>query len=409
MGNTYSNSKLGTFQNCPRRFKFNYIEKIDVGDKTDANRLMGDLIHKELQRAYQLGADDVLYPLEDMLSRYRAAWEKPENSGIEVGSEYHTVEDYIGMGVKMLTEYYEKFQPFNESKLVGAEMWVRFTLPGTPFGFTGIVDRLSKRSDGVVEIVDYKTGKNFPRGPRDNAFFEQMALYQIGVKEEYPQFKKIEVVQYFLKFGEEIRYSIPEDELDEYIEAVRQKVLAIKQAEKLDNFPTQESALCSWCDYEKLCPARRHRYMLEAEEGQKTEEVATAELASEMAGRFIDLDARHKELGYEKDALRDELIRVAGQLGLEKIMGEKADLSIKGGLKREFPSKSKDNDSFVRLSQLAREWQLDECFALDVRALMKEYFEKGRLPEDKLTRLEEFVIEKISHTVRVVKPRKKEK
>ncbi len=408
MGDTYSNSRLGQFSNCPRRYKFSYIDKIDVGDKTDANRMMGDLIHKELHRAYQLGADDVLYPLKDMLRGYKEAWEKPGVENIEVGSEYHTVEDYIGMGEKMLTEYYEKFQPFNDTKLIGAEMRIRFTLEGTPFKFTGFIDRLSKRSDGVVEIIDYKTGKHLPKGPRDSAFFDQMALYQLGVLQEYPQFERIEVVQYFLKFGEEIRYTIREDELDEYIEIVRQKVLAIKQAEKLDNFPTVEK-FCAWCDFEKLCPARRHRYMLEVEEGNKTEEIATAELASELAGRFIDLDARYKELGNEKDALRDDLIRVAGELGLEKIMSEKADVSIKGGIKREFPSKSRDRDSFVRLSQLAREWQLDECFALDVRALMKEYFEKGRLPDDKLKLLEEFVAEKISHTVRVVKPKKKEK
>ncbi len=393
MLSTYSYSALNTFRTCPRKFKFQYVEKLDVPKRVTADTYLGNAVHRTLARLYQLGSDGIVWPLEDTILFYRDEWEKLDRKTITLIDEYHTVDDYIRLGEEMLARYYERYQPFDEGTLLGTELRLRLSLPDTPFKFTAIIDRLWKRDDGVVEIRDYKTGRRLAK-PHEEAFLYQMGLYQLAVQENYPQFEKIELAQHFLRMDEVVSYRMRLDELEELTEDIRVTVVEAIEAERLDEFPPKESPLCHYCAYSSLCPAKRHQLTLEEAKRQSVDSGRTPEEeAYELATRFIEVDRNKKQLEAEHKVLKSELIETARVMDVTKIVGENGDIRVTFDPKEEFVTKTKAPGEFAELSHLARQLDLDEYFVLDGKALMKDVYRKRRLDEEELVKLKEFVVE----------------
>ncbi|RME28096.1 MAG: PD-(D/E)XK nuclease family protein, partial [Candidatus Zixiibacteriota bacterium] len=367
-------------------------EKPEVPRRVSADTYMGNAVHNVLAELYRVGSQGVALPLERAEAMYKAWWDKPESRAIEVANENLTVDDYINDGLKMLREFHARFSPFNQGKLFGVEYNIRFRLPGTPFEFTARIDKLWRRDDGVVEICDYKTGRQLPAGAKDSRYRHQMALYQLAVQDRFPDFDDIEVSQYFLRQGEAIRYRFPAEELDELREMFRQEVIASLNATRLNAFPTQEGGYCHYCNYQQLCPAKRHRLLLDKETGADDRERTTAETARELAERFLDVTHRLRVLQSEQKALREDIVQAAKDLETDKLVADSGEIVTRITTQEKFVTKTSDPQQYAELSALARSLGLDECFELNGNILMKEIYQKQRLPEDQLEKLRPFII-----------------
>ena len=383
-------SSLGTYRNCPRKFKFEKIDKVAIPKRLLAYNHLGNVVHRQLTTAYQWAADGKQYDLAAMLSGFEAEWDTPIREKVVPGSDHLTVDDYIDAGRRMLTRYYERYQPFDQGILLGAERNLSFELTGCPGTFTARIDRLWKREDGVVEVCDYKTGRSLARGVTDPSFRLQMGMYQLAVQYIYPQYQEIELAQYFLRHDEVIRCRMRPDELDELAEQFRSEVHEIACSNRLDDFPTRESGLCRFCDYAHLCPAKRHRLALEAEE--KHEEWTTVEQAAELADQYIRLDVEKRKLTAEQEALKRELIQAAKVLKTSKLYGTDGYVTISIRHTEELPTKKTDEHRLAELSSLVRSWgdEMETCFKLDGAALMKTY-RKGRLSEEQVGELRKYL------------------
>ena len=398
MLSSYSHSALGTYRNCPRQFKFRYVEKVKVPRKVNVDAYLGNVVHRALRRLYTLGADGILCPLDDIIEYYRKEWEKVDRGALTVVSDYYGVDDYVRIGREMLTTHYRRYQPFDQGTLLGAEIRLPFVLSGTTFRFTTIIDRLTKRPDGTVELCDYKTGRQMLR-PQDPAFYFQMGLYQLAVAAAYPQLEKIELVQCYLRKDEEVRYQMTPEELDGLQEAVRLAVLETIEAERMDDFPPVESGLCNYCDYFDLCPAKRHKRLLSDLERSGGDKLTAAERASHKAERYLELDQKEKEFKAEKNVLKDELVDLARELDATKLTALSGEINIRLKQEQKFVTKTDDAGAFADLSFAARQMGADDYFVLDARNFMKEVYLRGRLTEDQKKQLERFVVEKESARV----------
>jgi len=287
----------------------------------------------------------------------------------------------------MLTRHYEKYHPFDQGQLLGTELRLRFELPGTSIKFLAIIDKLWRRDDDVVEITDYKTGKNLP-SPGDPRFVSQMGLYQMAVMASYPQFDNIELAQLFLRQDELVSCKLREDQLDELTERLRIQVVDVENAIRLDNFPTNESHMCNYCDYQSLCPAKRHEHVLA---GDKEETKSQAEGLRDLADSFLESNEELKTLKAEVDALKSELKEAASTHGFDRIAGTKGDVTIKLSTLEKFITKSKNAAAFADLNHVVRELGLEDYLTVDASALMKQIYAKRRLPDDQMEKLSEFV------------------
>jgi RecB family exonuclease len=405
MVNRFSYSSLDSYLQCPRKFRFRYIEKPKLPDIVPAQTYLGTAVHRVLHDLHTHGNDGVLIPLEDALKIYHAEWEKVDPKLFAVTSAHYSVDDYIRIGREMLTTYYNRYQPFSEGTLLGAEMMLQFTLPGTKAKFQARVDRLWKRDDGVIEICDFKTGSRMSR-PRDKSFYYQMGGYELAVRDSFPQYEQIELAQYFLRQDEVVRLTLSSDDLDQIATEFRQAIGEISHAFRLDDFPTRESGLCNWCEYIELCPAKRHKQLLEESEDAEESGLSVAQRGEELAAELLTAYLVQKEKIGEYEQLKAkaaEFVRLHPEF--EKLSSKFGDVSVKISTNEKFVTQSDDRESFVKLSALADRLGLHSYFKLNTLALMKEIFKKNALSEEQLAQLEEFVVRQESVRV-TARPKK---
>ena len=46
----YSHSRLSTFENCPLKFKYTYIDKIETGIEESIEAFLGSRVHEALEK-----------------------------------------------------------------------------------------------------------------------------------------------------------------------------------------------------------------------------------------------------------------------------------------------------------------------------------------------------------------------
>ena len=395
----YSHSSLETFRQCPRLYWFRKIEKPPVPKQLYAHNHLGNAVHEQLKIAYQWALENKLYPLDEMLRGFESAWDGGILEKVVVASENQAIDDEIESGRRMLRIYHKQYQPFDQDQLKLAEQMLSFELPNCPAGFHAKPDRVSQRKDGVVEICDYKTGKQMVAGATDRKFRLQMGLYQLGVQAAFPQFEQIEVAQYFLRHDEVVRCRLRPDELDELAEQFRSELHQIANAERLDDWPEKESGLCRFCDYAHICPKKRHQAALEAEDD--TGEPTSAEQAAELADKYLLWNGQKKTAEAKLRELRDGLVTAAKDLGASKLYGSDGHVLVSIKNAEKLPTKKEDPSGQAEVTALVRSWgeEMELCLKLDDRALL-EVVRKGRLVPEKLEQLQQYLRVKESTVVR---------
>lgn len=398
----YSHSAIDSYRTCPRQFKFKYIEKPNIVKRVTADIYLGNAVHRALQQLYAAGRLGRVLTMDQMLAIYDAEWDKPEKKQITVVKDNVTVDDYINTGRKMLTTYYERNHPFDQGTTLATEGRLTAELPGSSFRLTAIIDRLWRRPDGIVEICDYKTGDYLPQGGRDRKFFYQMGIYQLAVQQAWPEFDNVELVQYFLKMDQTISYRMSEEDLDVLAAELKNTIAETIHAERHDSFPTIEGGHCRNCDYHDLCPAKRHRLMLDEEAGAKDGvERTTAQSAAKLAEKYLEVYQRLKELQGEADALKADLARVATELGVNKLSAASGDVSVKIARSEKFVTKTRDLEGWAEFGMVVRRLGLDDYLVPDANAIYKDIYRKMVLSPEDQAKLAAFLIEKDEVTVRV--------
>ena len=93
--------------------------------------------------------------------------------------------------------------------------------------------------------------------PQDEADEDrQLALYQLGVRGAYPDAKRIDLVWHYLRHDRELRSNRSPDQLAGLAKScvkIMDRIDACGKGETA--FQTSPSALCRWCEFERLCPA----------------------------------------------------------------------------------------------------------------------------------------------------------
>ncbi len=392
----YSFSKISSFKNCPRQFKFENIEKASVEKPVTVEAYQGQAVHKTLENLYQLKTGGRLIPIDEMKKGYLEIWEGPDRDRIKVTREGLGVDDYVKTGAEALEWYYHEFQPFDEGKTIALEKMLNFPIdPNGRFGIRGKVDRITLRPDGVLEIVDYKMKTSLPTQSMLNDD-EQMGLYQIGVSQAWPDFKKIELKQIFLRQGVVMSAEMNLDKIEEISYRIYQQILEIEDAKINDNFPIKESGLCDWCVYFELCPAKRHQLALD---GEITDDF-DAKSGRELASKYLDLNRQIKILKTDLDTLKADIVQYCEATDVKNLAGDIGSLNVTAYESDALPTKTENETAYLDMSLLAREAGLDECFKLDQNVLYKEFYKKNRLDDSLKDRLQKYLIKKRKESIR---------
>ncbi len=249
----YSHSRISSFEDCPRKYAFRYIEKIP-SDTEGIEAYVGKRVHEILERLYHhLRLHGRPPSLAQVLARYRRDWNTHWHPQVRIVRSENDAEHYLRHGEQCLGDYYRSHYPFEDGETVAIEANMQLALdpPTGSYRMRGIVDRIVRNRSGGYEVHDYKTGGSLPSLAR-LASDRQLALYQIGLQQTYPDAHDVELVWHYLAFNKTLRLRRTPEELD----ALRQATIArIDQIEAAREFPARPSPLCRWCEYAEICPA----------------------------------------------------------------------------------------------------------------------------------------------------------
>ncbi|MFQ5779845.1 MAG: RecB family exonuclease [Nitrospiria bacterium] len=358
----YSPSRLESYRQCPQKFKFTYIDQIP-SDTEGIEAFMGSRVHEALQKLYTDLRFCKSIPLEELLDYYRQIWEKEWHDEIRVVRAEMTPDEYLALGEKCLVDYYQRYHPFDQSRTLGIEHPVKFSLDDAgQYMIRGYIDRLSQPREGTIWIHDYKTKGFFPT-QQDLDEDRQLAFYQLAVQKLWPETKEIELIWHYLIFDQEIHSRRSREEL----EHLRQETITlIQEIEGATKYPARQSALCNWCEYHKICPLFRHQY--ETESLPKNEYMG--EEGVRLADRLVALQAEEANVKEEIGKIKEALGDYARRKGVEVVFTKDHKVRIKVYDNIRFPGRNDlGRPALEKLIREAGKWE--EVSSLDVFALSK--------------------------------------
>lgn len=331
----YSHSQLSTYETCPHQYRLHYIEKIKV-DTEGIEAFMGSRVHDALEKLYRDLKMTKLNTLEELLDFYHQCWEKNWNETVQIVRKEYGPEDYRRLGEKCLADYYHRYYPFDQGRTLGLEETIYFPLEEEKgYWIRGVIDRLTLLDHSILEIHDYKTSGKLPTQAEVQSD-RQLAFYQMGVEGKWKDIREIRLIWHYLVFDVEIQSQRTSEELQQ----LRQETMElIKRIESDREFFPRESPLCDWCDYQTLCPKRKHRVVVE---NLPPNEYLQEEGVS-LVNRYVELKERKAiligELDTELAKLEEAIFAYAQRQELEALYGSDHVAKIKIEMKEKYPLK----------------------------------------------------------------------
>ena len=364
----YSHSRLESFKSCPLKYKFNYIDKIKR-EEEGIEAFLGSRFHEVMEKIYK-DLPFRKYSLGELLDFYEDNWDKKYHDKIIIADKERKARDYKEIGKKYIEDYYKRYDPFNQGKVLGIERLVFINLDDHgEYLLRGYIDRLDQVKDRTYEIHDYKTSKSLPEQSRMDED-RQLALYQIGIQKMWNDVNQVDLVWHYVAFDKEIRSKRTEEEL---AELKKNTIDWIKKIEATREFLPNESILCGWCYYQDICPLHKHKFMV----GSLPPNKYLKDSGVKLVNQFTQLDDKKKgyqgkieEIDKELEEIKEAVIQYAGSIGVEVVIGSDHQLKINSREKINVPGKgTKERESLIEL--LSRLNRLEEVSALDAAELKK--------------------------------------
>ena len=387
---TYSYSKVTCFEQCPLRFKFQYIDKIKTEIEQTIEAFLGGIVHEVLEKLYADLKFQKVMDIDEILDFYNDLWQKNWNDAIVIVKKGYDKENYRKMGEKFLTDYYNHYKPFDRGKVLGLET-TEFIDLNDKYKFHVRIDRLNEAEDGAYEIHDYKTGGYLP----EQAKFDedrQLALYSLWVLKKFGDVKRVKLIWHYLAFDKEI---VSERTQDQLMKLRRETIKAINKIESAKDFPSVITKLCDWCEFRPICPHFKHLYRIETLEPKEYLEDDGVKLVND----YAKIQGKIKELSEELEKIRQILIDFAKKEDVDVIFGSDIKASVSSYESLKFPSKNERADLNEMIKKLGL-W--DELAIVDTNELAKKIKNK-ELHEDFIKLLDKFIKKEKTNVIRLSK------
>jgi len=230
----FSPTMLSIYKECPRKFKYRYIDKL--GEKFKQPRTyfsLGNSVHSVLEKFMGYKVPERNQELLQTLL------EKEWISEGYLNKEHE--EEFFHRAVDMLTTFYKSGEWKAEPDFI--EQW--FEVEISDFTLIGRIDRI----DGL-SVIEYKTGNYVPTVNELKDDF-QTIIYTLAGRELTGS--PIEnIIFYFISPGKKIQISKTEEELGKDMARVKELVGKIRGDEEF--FPTPHRIWCLYCDFNCVCP-----------------------------------------------------------------------------------------------------------------------------------------------------------
>jgi RecB family exonuclease len=209
-------SKLNTFENCPKRFYYSYIDTEALPQVETEQMKRGTRVHTSLEMYGRTG-DTAHLTAESR--KYREIVDKILSADGD--------------------KYYEHNMAITKSKSPcswdAESLWLR-----------GIADLLVVNADKAF-CFDYKTGK-----PKDD--HTQLIIFSLLTFAHFPEVETVSTGYLWLSHDSLSAASYHRSESEYLWDSIEPRLNKVFDALNNNNFPTRPTRLCGWCQAKEICP-----------------------------------------------------------------------------------------------------------------------------------------------------------
>lgn len=393
---TFSHSRIGAFEQCPLKYKFCYIDRVPVECEDTVEAFLGSRAHEALEKLYTDLLHEKILSLKELIAYFHKIWKENWNDAIKINKKDYTKDNYIKMGERFLTDYYNHYHPFDQGKVIGLETTDMISLDDK-HKFHVRIDRLVDAGNGVYEIHDYKTNNSLST-QADLDSDRQLAAYSLWVHENFKDLKKVRLVWHFLAFDKEMESSRTKEEL---VSLKKEILAAIHKIESSKKFPAIVSGLCNWCAYQDICPMFKHELKVSQKTVNEFLNDSGVKLVNQYAKVSNELKIIKEEAEEKLEKLKEALILYAKKEGINVIVGSDNKVTVKETSSVSFPAKNTpEREKLIEV--LKKMHKFDDVCDLDVFAL-KHIVEEEEWSAETIEKIGKFMEEKKSVSVRLSK------
>jgi len=259
----HSVSAIKLFHDCPRKYKYRYIDRVKVPREQAGEPLrIGTAVHAGLEAAAKcMMAEEVTALNVQVTADADAAIEE---AWVEEGLDFTdgSLERCKGWIRQTLEVWAEESNDF-----IAVEHKFLTWLPDGS-GFIGFADRIDKVSETAIEIRDYKNTRDVTKAEKLLNDI-QVNMYAYFARETWQWCETVYVShQHPNHDGEVVRVRLTDDTIGE---AVDRFLSTIEMIETEEEWTPRPSKACDWCDFTDICPAMEAKRNIDVDESAKRE------------------------------------------------------------------------------------------------------------------------------------------
>ena len=237
-----SASAVDTYERCGLQFKLDRDWRLSA--KPAAAMQYGAAIHRVLKTYFDsvnLGRPKTE---EELIDLFRLDLTEAKIQ------EAYQHELYERQGIAQLREFLASTRTLPSPQVLHTEQ--SFEIRVGPTTVVGRIDRIDRRPDGSVAIVDYKTGKARDQENADESL--QLSLYAIAAKEKWGY-----TVGALIFYNLEENVPVLTIRTEAQLLGARARVEDAAQGIADGKFPANPGIHCNFCAYRSLCPEKEKR------------------------------------------------------------------------------------------------------------------------------------------------------
>lgn len=351
---TYSHSRISTYENCPRKYKFQYIQHEEQDIQETIEVFMGKRVHETLEKLYKDKKFKKLVSKATLLKFYKDNWDKEISPDVKVVKEGLKQDNYKKMGAEFIEKYYDRYKPFDQLTILDLETEDRMTLSdGSQWHVR--IDKFACDDNGNYYVCDYKTNATM-KDQEEADEDRQLAMYSIWVKDKFKDVKSVKLVWHMLAFDKDVYSERTDIQLKKLQEDVIAIIKKIEQATKEDNFPTNVTGLCNYCGFKTKCPSFKHQLVLD-KKAQKSLDDFKKDDGLKIVDEFSEVKKVISEAEEKEEQLKDKLIQYAKQFKIDIIYGSNNMAKVKEIEKVVLPEDDKEKAKFIQLLKDKGLWE----------------------------------------------------
>lgn len=293
-----SYSALQTFATCPLQYKYCYLDRLP-SDQSAMMHFVGTLLHQVMQELHT----STLLPLskDELAHLFSSKWQTSWYQGNQVLAN-HDFSDALSIIDR-------EWQKKNMSPVIHTiALEKSFIFPvGNDFSIKGRIDRVDKKNETTLEIVDYKTGRSVP-SQADVENNLQLAVYYLAAHTLWPTMEHTTLTLHYLRPDMVMSFT-PDVSYKAQAEARLQDIIAEVAS---SDFAPQPGNYCASCSYRRICPMMKHKYAMA--------EVATT--GKELADTYLQLIESKREIDGKVALAKKSVENFLDDAGFEQIFGE---------------------------------------------------------------------------------------